>query len=50
MSRIRLYLVGLIAFLVGFPLTTRAFGQSVEDIVWDSVGLGFSTSNESDGS
>lgn len=37
-KRWRLYTAGLVAFLIGMPLTERAFGQVVE-IVEASLGL-----------
>ena len=48
MTRIRTMLAGLAAFLIGVPLTERAFAQT--GIVWDSVSLAFSIAEASDGS
>lgn len=31
MSRFRLWMAGLVAFLAGLPITTRLFGRSSED-------------------
>jgi hypothetical protein len=49
MTRIRLFLAGLAAFLVGVPLTERAFAQ-VGGIFWSSLDLGLSIADASDGS
>ncbi len=37
-GKLRLWVAGLVAFVVGVPLTERAFGQ-VTDIIWSSIGL-----------
>lgn len=49
MSRIRVWIVGLVTFLVGFPLTARAFAGG-EDIAFDAIEFGLSIADESDGS
>jgi hypothetical protein len=36
-SRLRVWMAGVLALLIGFPLTEKAFGQ-----VWDIVGSSFS--------
>ncbi len=38
LGKLRLYLAGLVAFLIGVPLTERAFGQ-VPDIINASLAL-----------
>jgi hypothetical protein len=45
----RIYLAGLVAFLIGFPLTERAFG-GVTDIITSGFDLGFSIADISKGS
>lgn len=37
-KKLRLYAAGLLAFLVGVPLTERALAQT-EDIIYSSLGL-----------
>ncbi len=37
-TKLRVYVAGLLAFLIGVPLTERAFGQ-VEDIIISSITL-----------
>ena len=37
-AKMRLYLAGLVAFLIGMPLTQQAFAQS-QDILSASLGL-----------
>jgi hypothetical protein len=41
-------LAGLAAFLIGVPLTERAFAQS--GVVWSSIDLALSIAEASDGS
>lgn len=48
MTRIRTILAGLAAFLIGVPLTERAFAQT--GIFWSSLDLGLSIAEASDGS
>jgi hypothetical protein len=48
MTRIRMMLAGLAAFLIGVPLTEQAFAQS--GIFWSSLDLGLSIAESSDGS
>lgn len=48
MTRIRMMFAGVAAFLIGVPLTERAFGQS--GIVWSSIDLALSIAESSDGS
>ena len=48
MSRIRMMLAGLAAFLIGVPLTERAFAQY--GIFEASLDLAFSIADASDGS
>jgi hypothetical protein len=48
-SRIRLYAAGLLAFLIGMPLTERAFAQ-VGDIVNGAIGLGLGIADSAGGS
>ncbi len=38
LSKLRIYTAGLLAFLIGVPLTEKAFGQA-GDIVSASLGL-----------
>ena len=38
-TRIRLWTAGLVAFLLGFPMTERALAQS-SDFIESSIGLG----------
>ncbi len=38
LSKLRIYMAGLLAFLIGVPLTEKAFGQ-IGDIVSSSFGL-----------
>jgi len=45
----RLYMAGLIAFLLGVPLTEKAFGRT-EDIVWTAFDLAGAIADASDGS
>ena len=47
-SKLRLYVAGLVAFLLGMPLTEKAFGAG--DIVWASVDLAWAIADTSDGS
>ena len=44
MRRTRIYVAGLLAFLLGVPLTEQAFGQ-VEDIVAASFSLAGAIAN-----
>ncbi len=44
MRKVHFYLAGLVAFLIGMPLTEKAFGQS-EDILNASLGLAGSVAN-----
>ncbi len=39
-ARLRLLAAGVIAYLIGVPLTERAFAQSGADLVDASIGLG----------
>ena len=39
-ARLRWYTAGLLAFLIGVPLTEKAFAQA-GDIVANAIGLGF---------
>lgn len=48
-QRVRLFLAGLAAFLVGVPLTEKAAAQ-IFDIVGTGIGLGFAVADASDGS
>lgn len=48
-GRIRLWMAGLAAWMVGVPLTQKAFGQ-VGDIVSSSIGLGLSIADSAGGS
>jgi hypothetical protein len=48
-SRLRLYAAGLLAFLIGVPLTEQAYGQ-VGDIIWSSVNLAGAIADASGGS
>ena len=41
MSRIRLFAAGVVAFLLGVPLSEKAFGGT-GDIIETSIGLGLS--------
>ncbi len=45
----RLYMAGLVAFLLGVPLTEKAFGRT-EDIVWAAFDLAAVIADASDGS
>jgi hypothetical protein len=48
-KRARLYVAGFVAFLLGMPLTEKAFA-GISDIVFGSIGLGFGIADSSDGS
>ena len=48
-KRLRIYLAGLVAFMVGIPLTEKAFGV-VDDIAWEGLDLGLAIANASEGS
>jgi len=48
LGKFRLYMAGLVAFLVGVPLTEKAFGY-VEDIVFSATDLASSIANASAG-
>jgi hypothetical protein len=48
-KRLRIYLAGLVAFLVGMPLTEKAFG-AVDDIAWEGIDLGLAIASASEGS
>ncbi|MEW6249368.1 MAG: hypothetical protein AB1716_01880 [Planctomycetota bacterium] len=37
-NKLRLYAAGLVAFLIGVPLTEKALGQT-GDIIWSSFNL-----------
>ncbi len=37
--KVRFYAAGLLAFLIGVPLTERAFAQDIGGIISNSVGL-----------
>ena len=47
-QRLRFYMAGLVAFLVGMPLTEKAFGY-VNDIAGSAIDLGLSIASLSDG-
>lgn len=49
LGKIRVYMAGLIAFLLGMPLTTKVFadGGDIWSSAWD---LGWSIADSSDGS
>ncbi len=49
MTRTRLYAAGLLAFLLGVPLTQRAFAQGW-DVFWSSFELADAIANASGGS
>lgn len=48
-SRLRLYIAGLVALLLGVPLTEKVFAGA-DDIVWSSIDLGWAIAHSSDGS
>ena len=48
-KRLRIYLAGMVAFLVGMPLTEKAFGETY-DIAWEGLDLGLAIANASEGS
>ncbi len=48
-KKLRLYTAGLVAFLLGMPLTEEAFAGT-GDIVWAGLDLGFSIADLSGGS
>jgi len=51
-QKLRLYMAGLVAFLVGMPLTEKAFGSifgDAGDIAGSAIDLGFSIANASAG-
>jgi hypothetical protein len=48
-GKLRLFAAGLAAFLIGVPLTERAFGQ-VFDIIDASVNLGLAIADSAGGS
>ncbi|MFN0137220.1 MAG: hypothetical protein ACKVS9_14015 [Phycisphaerae bacterium] len=48
-GRIRLWLAGLAAWMVGVPLTQKAYGQA-GDIIDASIGLGLSIADSAGGS
>jgi uncharacterized membrane protein YhhN len=49
LRKTRLYMAGLIAFLLGMPLTTKVFARSGD--IWTSAwDLGWSIADSSDGS
>ncbi len=49
LSKLRMYTAGLLAFLIGVPLTEKAFGQ-VGDIVNYSFGLAGAIAQSAQGS
>lgn len=49
LKKMRFYLAGAIAFLLGMPLTEKVFAGT-SDIIDSSLDLGFSIANASDGS
>ncbi len=49
MRKTRFYLAGLVAFLLGMPLTEKAFAQG-EDIVTSAIDLGLAIANSAGGS
>ncbi len=49
MEKFRTYLAGLAAFLIGVPLTEKAFGQ-VGGVIFSSIDLAASIAESSDGS
>ncbi len=48
MTRMRLWLAGVVAFLIGVPLTEKAFGQT-GGIVTSGIDLGLAIANASAG-
>ena len=46
--KLRIYMAGLVAFLIGMPLTERAFGY-INDIAGSAIDLGLSIASLSDG-
>ncbi len=48
-ARLRLYMAGLVAFLMGVPLTEKAYGQ-VGDIVGGSLSLAGAIAESAGGS
>ncbi len=49
LRKARLYMAGLVAFLLGMPLTEKAFA-GISDIIFSGIDLGFSIADASDGS
>ena len=49
-ARMRWYAAGFLAFLIGVPLTEKAFGQGTGDIVYASLNLAGAIANSARGS
>ncbi len=49
LRKLHLYLAGLVAFLIGMPLSGKAFGQDGRQLVEASVDLASAIVNLSDG-
>ncbi len=48
-TRVRLYVAGLVALLLGVPLTEKALAADAWDITGAALGLGFSIADASSG-
>ena len=48
-ARIRLWIAGLVAFLLGFPLSQKALAGAL-DILDSSIGLGLAIADSAEGS
>lgn len=49
MTRVRFYLAGLAAFLLGVPLSEKVFAADAWDITTSALNLGFSIADSSSG-
>ncbi len=49
-AKLRFYAAGLLAFLIGVPLTERAFAQDVGGIISSSIGLASSIADSASAS
>ncbi len=48
-NRMRLFIAGMVAFLIGVPLTERVFAADGWDITWSALDLGFAIADASSG-
>lgn len=49
-GRIRLWMAGLVAFAIGFPLSEEALAGGTLDIITSSIDIGFSIADSFGGS